>query len=143
MPGIQCAGCNRFASATEGVKCGNNRCRRLYHRGCVGFKPDVAVPASWRCPECKKNQVRDNRAETPVRGSAGSAGDPASQACVVARTTDEFDVSGSGPAPVVCEQQYSGHQHLRRCVGTPLQLLSRHGKFPLSLALTWACLWWS
>ncbi|KAF9413311.1 hypothetical protein HW555_008427, partial [Spodoptera exigua] len=103
-----CAGCNRFASATEGVKCGNNRCRRLYHRGCVGFKPDVAVPASWRCPECKKNQVRDNRAETPVRGSAGSAGDPASQACVVARTTDEFDVSGSGPAPVVCEQQCSG-----------------------------------
>ncbi|XP_047036585.1 uncharacterized protein LOC124642275 [Helicoverpa zea] len=105
MPGIQCAACKLFASAIEGVKCGSSKCRRLYHRGCVNFKPDVAIPPSWRCPECKKNLVRDNRADTPIRGSAGSAGGPASQTSSVARTTGELDASCSSPAPVVCEQQ--------------------------------------
>ncbi|XP_047034522.1 uncharacterized protein LOC124640680 [Helicoverpa zea] len=107
MPGVQCAACKLFASAIEGAKCGSSKCRRLYHRGCVGLKSDAAVPASWRCPECKKNVVRDNRADTPVRGSAGLAGGPASQTCSVARITGELDPSCSSLAPVVCEQQHT------------------------------------
>ncbi|KAH9644379.1 hypothetical protein HF086_006407 [Spodoptera exigua] len=117
MPGIQCAGCNRFASAIEGVKCANSKCRRLYHRGCVGFKPDVAIPASWRCPECKKNLVRDNRAETPVRGPASAAGDPTTQTCLVALAPNELNASCSGPAPVVeqqCTSPSSASTPLRR-----------------------------
>ncbi|XP_026744650.1 uncharacterized protein LOC113505984 [Trichoplusia ni] len=70
MPGVKCGGCGRFTSTLESAKCG--KCHAQYHRVCVGVAPKAVVTASWRCPECKKHLARDNRAETPVRGVAGS-----------------------------------------------------------------------
>ncbi|KAJ8704258.1 hypothetical protein PYW08_012982 [Mythimna loreyi] len=71
MPGLKCGGCGRFTSSQEGVRCG--KCQAHYHRACVGITPKAAVSNSWRCPECTKGVVRDNRADTPVRGATESS----------------------------------------------------------------------
>ncbi|KAJ8707945.1 hypothetical protein PYW08_008489 [Mythimna loreyi] len=68
MPGIKCGGCGRFTSTQDGVKCG--KCLAHYHRACVGVPIKAALSAGWRCPECTKGVVRDNRADTPVRGTS-------------------------------------------------------------------------
>ncbi|CAH1286854.1 unnamed protein product [Chrysodeixis includens] len=66
----KCGACGRFISPTEGVRCSGAKCgEAYYHSKCVGVKGKVMQ--GWRCPECKKNIARDNKAETPVRG-AGS-----------------------------------------------------------------------
>ncbi|KAJ8709319.1 hypothetical protein PYW07_009145 [Mythimna separata] len=70
MPGAKCGGCGRFISTLEGAKCG--KCQMVYHRVCVGVPTKANVALNWRCPECKKNVVRDNRPDTPVRGSIQS-----------------------------------------------------------------------
>ncbi|XP_030039725.1 uncharacterized protein LOC115455187 [Manduca sexta] len=67
MPSIRCGGCAKFLSPAEGVKC--SICNAAYHRSCVGLPRGTSI-TSWRCPECTKNDRRDNKAETPVRGRA-------------------------------------------------------------------------
>lgn len=70
MADNKCGGCGRFISTStlEGVKC--SECQALYNRVCVGVHTRASITPNWHCPECKKNIVRDNRTETPVRGSA-------------------------------------------------------------------------
>ncbi|XP_022832947.1 uncharacterized protein LOC111360885 [Spodoptera litura] len=70
MPGVKCGGCGRFIATQDGAKC--SKCHDLYHRACVGIATKAGIAPNWRCPECKKHIARDNRTETPVRGSAQS-----------------------------------------------------------------------
>ncbi|XP_022831319.1 uncharacterized protein LOC111359858 [Spodoptera litura] len=70
MPGTKCGGCGRFISTQDGAKC--TKCQEIYHRACVGIPTKSGIAQGWRCPECKKHIARDNRTETPVRGSAQS-----------------------------------------------------------------------
>uniref|UniRef100_A0A2A4JD92 Zinc finger PHD-type domain-containing protein n=1 Tax=Heliothis virescens TaxID=7102 RepID=A0A2A4JD92_HELVI len=65
---VKCGGCGKFLSPIEAARC--DICRSTYHRECVGVNPVGLLTTPWHCPECKKNQLRDNRAETPVRGHA-------------------------------------------------------------------------
>lgn len=65
MPATKCGGCAKFLSPIEGVTC--SLCDGVYHRACVGLPKGYTSP-SWRCPECSKNERRDNKTETPVRG---------------------------------------------------------------------------
>ncbi|CAH1636266.1 unnamed protein product [Spodoptera littoralis] len=67
----KCGGCGKFMSTTESISCG--KCRIRYHRACVGLLNTGSLPTSWHCPECKKNLLRDNGADTPVRGCASVA----------------------------------------------------------------------
>ncbi|XP_047024341.1 uncharacterized protein LOC124633214 [Helicoverpa zea] len=71
MPGIKCGGCSRYTSSVDGARCG--KCKVLYCRVCGGFTAKASVPPTWRCLECKKNIVRDNRNDTPVRGLTHSS----------------------------------------------------------------------
>ncbi|KAJ8706843.1 hypothetical protein PYW07_012921 [Mythimna separata] len=64
----KCGGCGKFLSSAEAANC--NKCRCWYHRACVGLPNTGQITTPWHCPECKKNVVRDNRADTPVRGRA-------------------------------------------------------------------------
>lgn len=66
MPAVKCGGCAKFLSPIEAAKC--RQCSALYHRVCVNLPAAGVVGSTWRCPECLKNQRRDNRTETPVRG---------------------------------------------------------------------------
>ncbi|KAH9639648.1 hypothetical protein HF086_009101 [Spodoptera exigua] len=68
MPGTKCGGCGRFISSQDGARC--SKCLELYHKACVGIPTKAGIAQGWRCPECKKHIARDNRSETPVRGSA-------------------------------------------------------------------------
>lgn len=65
MPATKCGGCAKFLSPIEGATC--NKCDAVYHRACVGL-PKIGTSPYWRCPECTKNERRDNKMETPVRG---------------------------------------------------------------------------
>lgn len=104
MPGTKCGGCGRYIKTLEGAKCG--KCQLLYHRECVRVATKAVVPASWRCPECKRNQVRDNGAETPVRGSAVSPllAESPGLACVEASPPNTA-IDSCRRAPEICEEQ--------------------------------------
>ncbi|XP_022822430.1 uncharacterized protein LOC111353550 [Spodoptera litura] len=65
MPTAKCGGCAKFLSPLDAAKC--NHCNGLYHRACVCLPSTGYIKPAWRCPECSKNQVRDNKADTPVR----------------------------------------------------------------------------
>ncbi|XP_047032447.1 uncharacterized protein LOC124639196 [Helicoverpa zea] len=107
MPGVNCHGCGRFMVPAEGAKCG--KCKMAYHRGCVGVVAKGVVPAGWRCPECKKNLLRDNRADTPVRGLAESppcsSTSPVEHTSVVPSSPNTRTVSCSSPLPETVGQQ--------------------------------------
>ncbi|XP_052754194.1 uncharacterized protein LOC128201412 [Galleria mellonella] len=64
----KCGGCGRFLNASESAKC--NNCNIVYHRSCVALPTSGVVAPSWRCPECNKNVIRNNKPDTPVRGPA-------------------------------------------------------------------------
>ncbi|XP_052753089.1 uncharacterized protein LOC128201146 [Galleria mellonella] len=64
----KCGGCGRFLTTSDAVKC--NNCHNTYHRACVALPVTGSVASSWQCPECKKNVVRNNKPDTPVRGPA-------------------------------------------------------------------------
>ncbi|KAJ8725769.1 hypothetical protein PYW08_003952 [Mythimna loreyi] len=64
----KCGACGKFQSPIDGAKC--DICLKPYHRRCVGLNLTGIITTPWHCPECRKNQVRDNRNETPVRGQA-------------------------------------------------------------------------
>lgn len=66
MPAAKCGGCAKFLSPIEAAKC--RQCNLFYHRACVALPGTGIIAPTWRCPECLKNKVRDNRTETPVRG---------------------------------------------------------------------------
>lgn len=63
----KCGGCARFLSLTNAAR--RQKCSAVYHRRCVTLPASGNISTSWQCPECKKNQVTDNKPETPVRGS--------------------------------------------------------------------------
>ncbi|KAJ8706727.1 hypothetical protein PYW07_012805 [Mythimna separata] len=65
MPTAKCGGCAKFLSPIDAAKC--NQCGGLYHRACVCLPTTGFIKSTWRCPECEKNRVRDNKADTPVR----------------------------------------------------------------------------
>lgn len=64
----KCGGCGRFLSAAEAARC--QQCSAIYHRRCAALPTSGTIAVTWHCPECKKDRVTDNKAETPVRGSA-------------------------------------------------------------------------
>ena len=68
MPAAKCGACAKFLSPVDAAKC--SQCNALYHRCCVGLPNIGRIAPTWRCPECNKNAVRDNKAETPVRSRA-------------------------------------------------------------------------
>uniref|UniRef100_A0A2A4KAI6 FP protein C-terminal domain-containing protein n=1 Tax=Heliothis virescens TaxID=7102 RepID=A0A2A4KAI6_HELVI len=70
MPASKCGGCEKFMSPIDAATC--IKCSRLHHRACVGLPTQGSIPPTWCCPDCRKDQVRDNKAETPVRGLANS-----------------------------------------------------------------------
>ncbi|KAJ0169431.1 hypothetical protein K1T71_015018 [Dendrolimus kikuchii] len=47
----------------------------MQHRTCVGLPARGILSPTWRCPECKKGEVRDNRDDAPVRGRSSAITD--------------------------------------------------------------------
>ncbi|XP_047024661.1 uncharacterized protein LOC124633475 [Helicoverpa zea] len=70
MPASKCGGCKKYMTSIDAATC--IKCNRIHHRACVSLPATGCIPTNWCCPECQKNQVRDNKAETPVRGMANS-----------------------------------------------------------------------
>lgn len=66
MPTERCGSCRKFISPIEGVKCG--KCNILNHRSCVSLPATTKIASTWRCPECRRGESRDNKDDTPVRG---------------------------------------------------------------------------
>ncbi|PZC74075.1 hypothetical protein B5X24_HaOG208392 [Helicoverpa armigera] len=98
MPGVKCGGCARYASALDGAKCG--KCNLFYCRICAGIPPNTRASSKWRCLECKKNVARDNRNETPVRGTAQS---PPSDAAGIMNIAGSPDATSSVASPTPSE----------------------------------------
>ncbi|XP_026743694.1 uncharacterized protein LOC113505274 [Trichoplusia ni] len=97
MPGVKCGGCARFASALDGAKCG--KCNLFYCRICAGIPPNTRASSKWRCLECKKNVARDNRNETPVRGTAQSPPSDVAGIMTIAGSPDATTSSVASPTP--------------------------------------------
>lgn len=70
MPASKCGGCEKYMSPIDAATC--CKCGRLHHRACVGLPAQGCIAPAWCCPDCRRNQVRDNGAETPVRGMGNS-----------------------------------------------------------------------
>lgn len=67
-PTDRCGSCRKFISSTEGVKC--NKCTLFHHKACVALSTKANISVAWKCPECSKGEPRNNKDDTPVRGSS-------------------------------------------------------------------------
>lgn len=65
MPASKCGVCAKYMSPIDAAKC--SKCNQVYHRPCASMPEMGCIPPAWCCPECRKIQVRDDKAETPVR----------------------------------------------------------------------------
>ncbi|KAJ0176311.1 hypothetical protein K1T71_008485 [Dendrolimus kikuchii] len=66
MPTDRCGCYRKFILPVDGARC--NKCNCMVHRSCVALPAKGTLSPTWRCPECRKGDVRDNRDDTPVRG---------------------------------------------------------------------------
>lgn len=91
----RCGSCRKFISTTEGARC--NKCKLLHHRVCVSIPTKANISTSWKCPECRKGEPRDNMDDTPVRGSSAhlaeteDAADPSQFQCGAEVSTPRGD----------------------------------------------------
>ncbi|KAJ0177144.1 hypothetical protein K1T71_007153 [Dendrolimus kikuchii] len=65
MPSERCGSCRKFISPVEGIRC--LKCNLLQHRSCVAIPTKANVAATWKCPDCRRGEARDNREDTPVQ----------------------------------------------------------------------------
>lgn len=97
----KCAGCKRFISAQNGIKC--TGCNCVNHFACVGLPEGAKVANSWRCLDCKIILPRQsNNAGTPVRSvtadceksQSSSADENCSPTNFTAKCNNDADIAG-------------------------------------------------